>query len=109
MKEEEKKESKYSTFVVHTAKYKTLLTKSFMERKSWEPENTNIIKAIIPGNINKIMIKKGDVVKVGDRLLVLEAMKMYNQILSPVNGKIKSIKVKEGEIVAKNAILVELE
>ena len=108
-KEELNKEPKYSTFVIHTAKYKTLLTKSFMERKSWVPDNEMVIRALIPGNIQKILVKVGDEVKIRDRLMVLEAMKMYNQIRSPLNGKIKSISVKEGQIVPKTTVLLEIE
>jgi biotin carboxyl carrier protein len=42
-------------------------------------------------------------------LLTLEAMKMKNKILSPLSGKVKSVNVKQGNIVAKNDILIELE
>jgi biotin carboxyl carrier protein len=108
-KVEPNKEPKYSTFVIHTAKYKTLLTKSFTERKKWVPANDKLIKALIPGNVGKINVKKGDEQKLGDTLLILEAMKMYNQILAPMDGIIKSVLVKEGAIVPKLTVLIEME
>jgi biotin carboxyl carrier protein len=109
-KEVEKKDSpKFSTLVVHTAKYKTLLTKTYNERKKWEPVNEKIVKAAIPGNIGKIYVQEGDVVKAGGKLLVLEAMKMFNQLLAPIEGKIKKVHVKEGDNVPKSTVLVEFE
>ncbi|MFC2114621.1 acetyl-CoA carboxylase biotin carboxyl carrier protein subunit [Bacteroidota bacterium] len=108
-KKVESGEVEYSKFVIHTAVYKTLLTEKFLNREKWEPQNDLMVKALIPGNINKVHVKIGDNVKVGDRLLVLEAMKMYNQILAPVPGKVKHINVKEGQIVPKGTLLLELE
>ncbi|MBL7105777.1 MAG: biotin/lipoyl-binding protein, partial [Bacteroidales bacterium] len=55
-----------------------------------------------------IYVKKGKKVKEGDKLLILEAMKMKNDIVSPVNGTIKKINVKEGSRVTKKDILIEL-
>jgi biotin carboxyl carrier protein len=47
-------------------------------------------------------------VKAGELLLILEAMKMKNRILSPRDGVVKKINVKTGNIVAKNLVLIEL-
>ena len=45
----------------------------------------------------------------GTRLVTLEAMKMRNRILSPFNGIVKLVNVKEGQLVTKDAVLVEIE
>jgi biotin carboxyl carrier protein len=65
------------------------------------------IKAPMPGLILQILVKSGMLIKKGDPVLILEAMKMENIIKSPVSGVIKEIKAKEKESVAKNQILIE--
>ena len=47
-------------------------------------------------------------VKEGEDLLILEAMKMRNKVKSPLDGEIKSIKTKIGELVRKNSFLIEI-
>jgi biotin carboxyl carrier protein len=67
----------------------------------------NSIKAPMPGLIIDLKIKVGDVVKAGDPLLILEAMKMENIIKAPGEGVVKSVKAKKGESVEKNQVLIE--
>ena len=66
------------------------------------------IKAPLPGNIFKINVKEGDSVKKGETLLIMEAMKMENNILAEFDGIVKSIKIKEGDVVLQNDVLIEL-
>ncbi len=68
-----------------------------------------IIKSPMPGMILKVKKKSGDEVKKGDSLLILEAMKMENDIRSHVSGTIKEVKVKENEPVEKGAVLLIIE
>jgi biotin carboxyl carrier protein len=68
----------------------------------------NVIKAPMPGLIVDLRVKDGDVVKAGDPLLVLEAMKMENIIKSPGDGLIKKVNVKKGDRVEKGQLLIEL-
>jgi biotin carboxyl carrier protein len=67
-----------------------------------------IIRAQIPGRVTSIIVEEGDEVESGAPLLILEAMKMQNEITAPVKGHVKSIKVKEGETVKKDGVLVEI-
>ena len=67
-----------------------------------------IIKSPLPGIITKILVKEGDVVKEGDIMLLMEAMKMENNIETEKAGTVKSIKVKEGDNVLQDEILIEL-
>ncbi|MBS1959856.1 MAG: acetyl-CoA carboxylase biotin carboxyl carrier protein subunit [Bdellovibrionales bacterium] len=67
------------------------------------------IKSQMPGKIVRINAKVGDSVKKGDRLLVMEAMKMENEIKSPQDGLIKEIKVTEGQAVETGAELLKFE
>ena len=69
----------------------------------------NNIKAPMPGIIIGIEVKEGDQIKEGDTMLILEAMKMENAILSSKNATVKSILVKNGDTVEKNKLLIELE
>jgi pyruvate carboxylase len=103
------KRSNYKSIVIEDVKYKTFLTKKYQARKPWTPKNENHLTAFIPGTILKIHVKEGKKVKVGDNLLVLEAMKMRNEILCPFGAIIKKILVKEGDLVPKNHLLIELE
>ncbi|MFP4018596.1 MAG: biotin/lipoyl-containing protein [Bacteroidales bacterium] len=67
------------------------------------------VKAPLPGNIFKMLVKEGDEVKKGDKLMIMEAMKMENNVLAEKDGKVASIKVKEGDSVLQNDILAEIE
>ena len=67
------------------------------------------IKAPLPGNILQVFIKPGDAVAKGDKLLVYEAMKMENTLLSEKAGTIKTVKVKAGDSVLQEDVLIEME
>ncbi len=62
----------------------------------------------MPGSILKINVAKGDVVKKGQSLLILEAMKMENDIKAPADGKVVDIKVIKGDCVTLGQTLVEI-
>ena len=66
------------------------------------------VKAPLPGTINEIKVNVGDTVKVGDIVLVLEAMKMQNNIESEFSGTVTSITVKQGETVMEGAVLMTI-
>ena len=61
------------------------------------------------GKVVEIKVKVGDQVKKDDVVLVYEAMKMENDILSTLNGKVKRILVKENDVVGTNDPLIEFE
>jgi biotin carboxyl carrier protein len=107
--EDPPEDHRYVNFSVNVAKYKTTLTKKFINRKKWEPKDPKKIVAGIPGVISKINVKKGQSVKAGYKLLILDAMKMNNILLCPMAGKIKEIYVVEGDRVVKDQVIVELE
>ena len=69
----------------------------------------NAIKAPLPGVITAINVQVGDEVNVGDTLLVLEAMKMANNIESEKDGKVAAILVKPGQSVMEDDALVVIE
>jgi pyruvate carboxylase subunit B len=66
------------------------------------------VNAPMQGLIVKLPVKAGDVVKLGDVVAVLEAMKMQNDIVSTVAGKVGDVYVKEGEVVSPNQPLLTI-
>ena len=66
------------------------------------------VKAPMPGNILKVNCKAGDTVKKGDVLIVLEAMKMENDVCAPQDGVVASVEVAQGATVDTDALLVTL-
>jgi biotin carboxyl carrier protein len=66
------------------------------------------IKAPMPGLVVRLPVKKGDKVKKGQSLVVIEAMKMENDIKSPMDGVVSNIYIDERNAVEKNAPLVTL-
>lgn len=78
------------------------------EKKS-EPvifDSKKIINSPMPGSILKVKVKAGDSVKKGDVLVILEAMKMENEILAPDDEVVASVSVSEGATVSTGDILV---
>jgi len=67
------------------------------------------IKAPMPGLVLQVSVAEGQEMKGGERLLILEAMKMENSINIHAEGKIKKILVKNGQAVDKGQVLIELE
>jgi biotin carboxyl carrier protein len=66
------------------------------------------IRAPMPGKLIDVLVREGATVLRGEPLVILEAMKMQNEILSPVNGKIVRVHAKSGTNVMKDDILVEI-
>ena len=73
-------------------------------------QTTNVaIKAPLPGTIITVLVKAGDKVTLGQKLLTMEAMKMENNVLSEKDGVVKIVHVKPGQAVAQSETLVEIE
>ena len=66
------------------------------------------IKSPLPGTVTELKVNVGDTVKQGDVVLVLEAMKMQNNIESEYDGTVTSIAVKQGETVMEGAVLLTI-
>ncbi len=94
------------TLLIEDVKYKTRLTKKFLNRKPYEAVNPKKVFSFIPGNIKKIYTSRGKKVKAGDKLIDLEAMKMINTIFAIDNHVIAEVYIKEGEMVPKNKLLI---
>jgi len=86
---------------------------SYKRRKYLEKfkqvNKTETIIAPMPGKVVELLVEENTKVKEGEPILILEAMKMQNEIIAVVAGKIKKIHVKAGDSVAKDEVLMEIE
>ena len=67
------------------------------------------INAPMPGNILSVNVAAGDTVKKGQVLIVLEAMKMENEIMAPRDGKVTAVAVAKGAAVESGALLCTIQ
>jgi len=67
------------------------------------------VKTQMPGRVVRVLVSEGDTVEKGSALVVVEAMKMENEIKSPRDGVVSRVSVAEGDLVEARAVLVELE
>ena len=104
---------------VHREMKKPIKTPKLVREKVVNPPGEGEIKkkeatagfpvfAPLPGSIIQLKVKEGDIVKKGDELLVLEAMKMENHVLADESGMISQIKVKPGDAVLQNDVLLTI-
>ena len=68
-----------------------------------------LVKSPMPGTIIDVKVSVGDTVSIAQPLVILEAMKMENDIVAPSAGKVASIKVKKGDSVNSDDLLITLE
>ena len=73
-----------------------------------QEQSDGVVCAVMSATISQISVKDGDQVAAGDRLMILEAMKMEQPILAPVAGQIDDIPVQAGNAVSAGQILCRL-
>jgi biotin carboxyl carrier protein len=106
--EQKDEKQEFQKFTLDGDVYKTLLTKKYLSHKPYVENDPGKIISFIPGTIIKVFVANGQAVKSGDKLLILEAMKMNNIITAPMNGKIKKLHVSDGDKVANKQLLIEI-
>ncbi len=67
------------------------------------------VKSVMPGIVREVRVAEGDVVEVGTPLLILEAMKMQNEVRAPRAGTVTTVHIAAESVVAKNDKLIDLE
>lgn len=102
-------DQQHTTLVIGDRAYETSLTKKFKQRKPYVPPDPKKVLCLIPGVVQKVYVKDGQHVHQNDPLLILEAMKMQNDVLSHLDGVVKSIQVQVGQMTAKGQVLLEFE
>tara|TARA_B100000676_G_scaffold60223_1_gene59548 strand:+ start:340 stop:744 length:405 start_codon:yes stop_codon:yes gene_type:complete len=70
---------------------------------------SGIVTSAIPGKVVSILVSEGDTVAAGDVVIVLEAMKMQNEIKAAIGGLVKKVGCESGERVEANVPLLEIE
>lgn len=74
-----------------------------------ERKKSGVVRALIPGKVLNIAVVPGQEVREGELILILEAMKMENEILAPRTGEIREIVVGEGENMEKDQVMIVIE
>lgn len=100
---------KYDILETIDGSYKTTFNRTYKMRKPWKAANPKHILAAMPGMVVEMKVKPGDKVSKGDCLMLFKAMKMNNNVLSPMDGTIKAIDVKLNENMPKGTLLLEFE
>lgn len=95
------------TIILENGEFRTTISERFRNRKAYTTPEP-IVKSAIPGTIMEVLVKEGQQVKRGDALCVLDSMKMNNTICSSFSGVVKKVYITAGQMVGKDAPLVEL-
>jgi 3-methylcrotonyl-CoA carboxylase alpha subunit len=77
-------------------------------RREDEMSSGGVVKALMPGRVVRVLVAKGDTVAKGAGLLILEAMKMENEIVAPAAGTVDELFVEPGQTVESGAELVHI-
>jgi biotin carboxyl carrier protein len=67
------------------------------------------VSAPMPGRVIKLLAKAGDAVKAGQGLVIVEAMKMENEVRAPRDGQVAEVRVKEGQAVEAQEVMLTLQ
>ncbi|MDP2360864.1 MAG: biotin/lipoyl-containing protein [bacterium] len=82
------------------------VAKTTITEKPGAEIGVGMIKAPLPGNIFKLLVQVGDKVQAGQNVLIMEAMKMENEIHAPTGGVVKEVRVREGQTVLEGEVLL---
>ena len=109
----EKSQNKYTVLINGVSYTFTIETPISYKRKKYlektkAKSKTEFIQAPMPGKIVDILVEAGAEVKEGESVLILEAMKMQNEITAPISGTVKKVYVKPNDIVNKEDLLIEI-
>jgi biotin carboxyl carrier protein len=84
--------------------------------RRWQPSAAGapghgvlVVKAPMPGKVVRVLVQPGDAVEAGDGLVVVEAMKMQNEMKAARPGRVSSVAAKQGDTVAAGQVLLTLE
>lgn len=93
---------------IDSTEYETEVPRNSVKQYAGLPDGRDV-KAFIPGTVVEIRTREGDRIASGQVLLLLDAMKMHNEVCSSVGGRVSQLLVAEGDRVEKNQILVRIE
>ncbi len=102
-------DKKIQKLVINDTEYETEIPDGYIRKVIKEPVGQKGIRAVIPGVISDVRVRKGQMIKKGHVVVVLEAMKMQNAIEADFDGKVAEILVAAGDRVAKGSLLIRME
>jgi biotin carboxyl carrier protein len=94
------------TYEVEVESIENLESKPAPQKKETTNESTTNVLAPMQGTITDLRVKVGSEVKKGDVLMILEAMKLENDILCPVDGYVRQVLIKENDKVDLNQLML---
>ncbi|MBN1447561.1 MAG: hypothetical protein JXA28_06490 [Bacteroidetes bacterium] len=86
---------------------KTALLRSLQSDKATKVHSA-LVRSPMPGKISRVLVNEGELIEAGQGVVLLEAMKMENEIKAPSAGIVKFIHIRESDTVEKNAVLIEI-
>jgi len=91
---------------VGVADERAMSIRKLIGKRNSKRDSAGDIKAPMPGLVVKLLVSEGDVVTKGQGIIVVEAMKMENEIAAPIDGTVKAIKVEAGQAINKNELMI---
>jgi biotin carboxyl carrier protein len=109
----EKNQNKYTVLINGVSYTYTIESPiSYKRKKYLDKQKTKnkveIIQAPMPGKVIDVLVEPGAEVKTGESVLILEAMKMQNEIASPIDGIVVKVYVRQNDIVNKDDLFMEI-
>lgn len=108
LREQREKEFKQSSAFKAAANTNENVEKTAADKPSQPTKKGHKMESPMPGIVLQVLVKEGDTVKRGQKVLILEAMKMENEILAEYSGEVQQIMVKEGDAVQAGAPILEI-
>jgi biotin carboxyl carrier protein len=110
----EKSQNKYTIMINGVWYYFSIETPISYKRRKYLNKTSSSsriekIGAPMPGKILDVLVEENTDIKQGEAVIILEAMKMQNEIISRVSGKVKKVHVRQNDLVMKEDILIEIE
>lgn len=102
-------EKKLQYLIIDDTGYETEIPEGYIRKAKRESAGKNDIRAIIPGVVSEIKVRKGQMVSAGQVVIILEAMKMLNAIEAETAGKVTEILVAAGDRVAKGYLMIKID
>jgi glutaconyl-CoA/methylmalonyl-CoA decarboxylase subunit gamma len=102
-------EKKIQHLVIDDTGYETEIPEGYIRKTKKEATGKKEIRAIIPGVISDITVRKGQMIKEGQVVVILEAMKMQNSVEAETDGKVAEILVSIGDRVAKGQLILRID
>jgi biotin carboxyl carrier protein len=92
--------------IINGDTYYTRYTRKYTQRQPWSKPDERELQSFIPGTVREVFVKEGEKVRHGQKLMILEAMKMMNTIYAPADGTIASVYIAKGDRIPKGTVMI---